>query len=143
MSLFDVLRENTLSSLFANAAFFRVFTVCLLIIVGWILHGYAFIPLKQVPGPWMSRILPLQDRWGRSLQGKRLLKLHQIYGSARSDSTNFQGLLSASAHIVYQYEGSMQYNQYTVSPQTGPSYPRPKNKGMHTALSRKHCGCLT
>lgn len=133
MSLFDVLRENALSLLFADAAFFRVFTVCLLIIAGWIFHGYAFIPLKQVPGPWTSRIFPLQDRWGRSLQGKRLLQLHQIYGSARSNSTNFQGQSSASAHIVYQYKGSMRYNQYTVSPQTGPSHPQPKSMGIHTA----------
>jgi hypothetical protein len=66
---------------FPNFASLRGIVICLAIVVGAVLYGYAFIPLKHVPGPWLSRILPLQDWQGRCLRGKHLIRLHQRYGN--------------------------------------------------------------
>ena len=67
---------------FPNFASFRGIVICLAVVVGGVLYGYAFIPLKHLPGPWLSRIFPLQDWQGRRLRGKHLMHLHQRYGNS-------------------------------------------------------------
>ena len=66
---------------YSNFVSFRGIVICLAVMVGALLYGYAFIPLKHVPGPWLSRIFPLQDRQGRRLRGRQLMHLHQRYGN--------------------------------------------------------------
>src|SRR5271170_3108606 len=65
---------------FSNFASFRGIVICLAVVVGGVLYNYAFIPLKHVPGPWLSRLFPLPDWQGRRLRGKHLMQLHQRYG---------------------------------------------------------------
>src|SRR5271167_618291 len=74
---------DILSSPLFNAALFRGFAFCILFVVLWITYGYAFIPLRQVPGPWISRLFPIQETLGRPLRGKSLLNLHQKYGTLK------------------------------------------------------------
>lgn len=53
-----------------------VWTLLILVLV----YAHAFCPLKHLPGPWISRILPLLGIPGWSPRGRKLLQLHQRYG---------------------------------------------------------------
>jgi hypothetical protein len=55
--------------------------VLVVLLASVVIHGYAIIPLKRVPGPWISRVVPLRDLSGRPVHGKRLFELHQKYGT--------------------------------------------------------------
>jgi len=80
MSLLNGFGKYFLSLIFSNIALFHGLALFAVLIVGCIIYGHALIPLKHVPGPWLSRLFPLRDIPGREIRGKRLLNLHNNYG---------------------------------------------------------------
>jgi hypothetical protein len=68
---------------FVNVALLRAIALFVLFLIGGIIYGYAFALLRHIPGPWISRLLPLQERPGRLICRKRLLNLHHKYGTSK------------------------------------------------------------
>jgi hypothetical protein len=58
----------------------RGFLFFVLCIGAWITYAYAYIPLRNIPGTWKSRLFPLQKRQNRLIDGKHVQQLHQKYG---------------------------------------------------------------
>lgn len=95
MSFVHMLRDLLWSCVFTKVALYRGLAASSLVISLLIVYGYAFLPLRRVPGPWLSRLFLLRDSAGRPLQGKRLLQLHQKYGTAQG-GTELIGRTSGS-----------------------------------------------
>ena len=83
MSLLDGLSIQFLSIYFMNVVLLRALALLVLFLIGGIIYNYAFALLRHIPGPWISRLLPLQERPGRLLCRKRLLNLHHKYGTSK------------------------------------------------------------
>ena len=82
MSFSEAAREYLWLCIVSRTALYRGLAVIVVVLAAWIIQAYAFIPLRQVPGPWTSRFYALRERTGRPFQGKDLLRLHRKYGIA-------------------------------------------------------------
>jgi len=106
-----------------NVSVFRLvivpFTAILLV---WVLRGYAFIPLKHLPGPWFTRLFSLRDRSGRPVHGKQLLNLHQKYGTHClfwSVQLTYQDPLFVLVPILSLFKATKSSRPFTALPQNG------------------------
>jgi hypothetical protein len=81
MPFLTMLRDLSWSCLFTKVTLYWGLAASCLVLSMLIVYGYAFRPLRRIPGPWLSRLFLLRDTSGRPVHGKRLLQLHQKYGT--------------------------------------------------------------